>query len=305
MAVTIGIDLGGSRIKGGIIEQDGTLRNSMMAKTRISFGYDALVTQLAELIEQLRFCAKDRLEGIGIGIPGLIDNNSFKVINSQNIDILDGHAVASDLTRKTGLPVVMSNDADCMAIGEGLSGAAKDVKHYIAVTLGTGVGGAIVSNGVLIQGVNGGGGEIGHMSIDMNGPECSCGALGCLEAYIGREGIRHYVKASYPKLVDTSLKKLCEMAIKGNESAANIYWHIGHYLGIGLASLVNIFNPQIIVVGGGIAGAGDLLLKPLENELKLRALNSYAENIEVRAAELGNWAGVVGAGSLAWKNRAS
>lgn len=305
MAVTIGIDLGGSRIKGGIIERDGTLRNSMMARTRTSFGYDALVTQLTELIEQLKFCAKDRLEGVGLGVPGLLDNKSFKVINSQNIDILDDHTVARDLTAKIGLPVVMSNDADCMAIGEGISGAAKGVKHYIAVTLGTGVGGAVISNGVLIQGCQGGGGEIGHLSIDMNGPECSCGGLGCLEAYIGREGIRHYVRANYPRLVNTSLKKLCDMAIQGNENAANIYWYIGHYLGIGLASLVNIFNPQIIVVGGGIAGAGDLLLKPLENELKLRALNSYAENIEVKAAELGNWAGVVGAGSLAWKNRAS
>lgn len=304
MAVTIGIDLGGSRIKGGIIEQDGTLRNSMMARTRTSAGYEALIVQINELIEQLRFCAKDQLEGIGIGIPGLLDSHFFKVINSQNIDILDGHAVAQDITSKTGLPVVMSNDADCMAIGEGSSGAAKETRHYIAVTLGTGVGGAIVSNGVLIQGVNGSGGEIGHLSIDHNGPECTCGGRGCLEAYIGREGIRKFIADNHPELVDFSLKKLCNMAIAGDEKASEIYSYIGRYLGIGLAGLVNVFNPEMIVIGGGIAGAGNLLIKPMEFEIKQRAFKSYTDKLEIRAAELGNWAGVAGAGILAWKGSA-
>jgi len=157
---------------------------------------------------------------------------------------------------------------------------------------------AVVSNGTLIRGYNGGGGEVGHIPISDDGPLCGCGARGCLESYVGTAGIRHYVEREYPNINERSIKTLNEMAKNGNRDAIAVFAWIGKMLGIALTGLVNVFNPEMIIIGGGIAAAGDILFKPLEKELRKRAFKAYTNDLTIRPAELGNWAGVVGAGML-------
>jgi len=299
MKAAIGIDLGGTRIKAALVDSNGKISNEIIDPTDTAYGYSSVLSQLAEIVEMLREYVSDSLIGIGLGVAGLMDRGNRRVIVSPNVGMLSGRAISTDLEERTGIPVFMDNDANCMALGEGFCGAARGCNHYIAVTLGTGIGGAIVSDGNLIRGFAGGGGEVGHIPISSDGPVCGCGARGCLEAYVGQAGIRNYVERQYPDLNETSIKALNRMAVDGNEDAIAVFAYIGKTLGIGLTGLVNVFNPELVIIGGGIAAAGDLVFKPMESELKERAFETYTKDMAVRPAELGNWAGVVGAGMLA------
>jgi glucokinase len=218
---------------------------------------------------------------------------------SPNLGLLKGKHVPKDLSEMASIPVLMDNDVNCMALGEGIVGVAKGKKHYIAVTLGTGVGGAIVSDGSFISGYQGGGGEIGHVQIHHTGPICGCGSNGCLEAYIGTQAVLDHIIRDYPRLTDYNLNEINKLAMAGDAEAVEVFTYIAQKLAVALASLVNIFNPQLIVIGGGISKAGDLLIEPLLAEIKKRAFKPYTRSLKIVTAKLGDWAGVVGAGVLA------
>lgn len=297
--LTIGIDIGGTRIKAGVIDGNDNLSGQINEPSHIGKDYSELIEQLQKVVKHYRSISDSEIAGVGLAVAGLMDSEHRIIIDAPNCASLIGNALPDDLTGKVGLPVVMDNDANVMAVGEGISGAARGSRHYIALTLGTGVGGAVISNGVLIRGIDGGGGELGHFPIDRKGPLCGCGARGCLEAYIGKAGIRRYINRNHPQFKDIGLKEVNRYAVGGDEAARDVFVFVGRTLGVAVAGLVNIFNPELVVVGGGVAAAGELFLKPLRNEVNKRAFKAYLTSLEIRTAELGNWAGVIGAAAMA------
>jgi len=299
MRTTIGIDIGGSRIKAGIVTEAGEILDRLNEPSYVADSYEASISQFGEIADKLQRGANAEATGIGLSVAGLMDRECRTVIAAPNCTELPGHKLPADVAAITGLPTVMDNDCNLMAIAEGAYGAAAGCRHYVAITLGTGVGGAVISNDVLIRGINGGGGELGHIPIAVDGPVCGCGAVGCLEAFIGKDGIYRHIYAAYPDLQPYGLAEIDRMAREGNSSAAGVFRYIGEKLAVGLGSAVNIFNPELIVIGGGIAQAGELLFAPLRHELKRRCFSHYYDDVKITAAKLGNWAGVIGAALIA------
>ena len=299
MAVTIGIDLGGTNIKAALVNPKGHHMYPLIEPTGKASGYNFLLNQLKGIIGALTSLAPAFPLGVGIGVAGLMDRHNRRVIASPNLGLIKGRHLTRDLGTLADIPILMDNDANCMALGEGIAGAAKGKKDYIGVTLGTGVGGSIVSDGSFVRGHQGGGGEIGHVQIHHSGPICSCGSYGCLEAYIGRQAVHDYIERNFPRLKSYGLNEINKLAIAGDADAVEIFSYIARMLAVALSSLVNIFNPQMIVIGGGIAKAGDLLLEPLQAEIKRRSFRPYTRSLKVVTAMLGDWAGAIGAGVLA------
>ncbi|MBM3329397.1 MAG: ROK family protein [Calditrichaeota bacterium] len=303
--IAIGIDLGGTRLKGGIITRSGKVVREVMAPSRVQVGYETVLDDLVALTENLREIAKAELErlilapAIGLGVAGLMEQSRKRVIAAPNCPAIVGQSLASDLGRRLSAHVVMDNDANVVAIAEGLCGAARGCQHYVAITIGTGIGGAIVVDGRLLRGTDGGGGEIGHIPISRYGPKCGCGSRGCLESYIGRASLDRYIEKHYPEFACKSLVELAHLAKGRNIKARDFYAYIGETLGVALTGLVNLFNPQCIVIGGGVSAAGELLLGPARREVERRAFATYLSSLKIRGAKLGNWAGVVGAAMMA------
>ncbi len=294
----IGIDLGGTRIKAGEVNPEGQLLQRISEPNESCDDYPRLLSDLTGIIQRLSVEASSTVEVVGVGAAGVIDVQWGRVLFSPNICSLIGQNLADDLSQRLKLPVLLDNDANCMAFGESMVGAAQGERYFITVTLGTGIGGALVSNGTLIRGYEGGGGELGHIPIDLAGPRCSCGASGCMEAFIGTEGIHRKLRERCPDANITSIKAAQELAEAGNPDAREVFAWVGRTLAIGLAGLVNVFGPRLIIIGGGVAAVGKYLFEPFELELRQRAFKQFVKNLEVRPAELGNWAGVVGAAWL-------
>ncbi len=295
---TIGVDVGGSRIKAAIVSPDGSLSEQIIEKSRVGEPYPAARDQLVAIIDGLLKKSINSPSAIGVGIAGLMGANRRMVVAAPNCRGIVGKCLADDLESLLRLPVELENDANVMALGEGACGAASGSKHYVAVTLGTGVGGAIVHNGELFRGWTGGGSEIGHICIDRNGPRCGCGSNGCLEAFIGLRGISAWLRSHAASLRNYRMPKLSEMAKDGDADAIRLFEWVGKTLGVAMGGIVNLLNPERIVVGGGIASAGPMLFDPLREEIGRRAFKVYQSDLKVVPAMLGNWAGVVGAGSL-------
>jgi len=295
---TIGIDIGGTRIKAALVDEKGNLSNELNEPSYLDQGYPSFITKLKDITQRLRRLSEVDIIGVGLAVAGLMDAKQQVVIDAPNCGILVGQSPPEDLGREIGLTVVMDNDANAMALGEGLSGAAQGSRHYIALTLGTGIGGAVVTDGRLLHGIDGGGGELGHIPIARNGPKCACGARGCLESFIGKAGLRRYIEENHPQFSDTGMKELSVIAEKGDKAARDVFAYLGMTLGIAVAGLVNIFNPELVIVGGGVAYASDLFMEPLREEVKRRAFKSYLGSLQIRPAKLGNWAGVIGAASM-------
>lgn len=298
--LAIGIDIGGTRIKAALTDREGKLYHEVNVPSEMEDGYDHFKTNLSQFVGELVKSGDGLVKGIGMGVAGLMNEDRSIILHAPNCHAIVGHQLAKDLAAATGLMTVMDNDANMMAIGEGVCGSAKGSRFYIAITLGTGVGGAVISDGVLIRGITGGGGELGHIPIARKGPRCGCGSVGCLEAFIGRPGINRFISRNIPEYKGFGLKDLHGFAEKGDERADLVFKYIGKHLGTGLAGLVNIFNPQLVIIGGGVSEAWKFIREDLVRELEARAFKSYVAVLEVKPAELGNSAGIVGAGKLVW-----
>ena len=297
-ALSIGIDIGGSRLKAAIVAADGSLSHQIIEASRIAEPYPAVLHQLIDVVHRLRLLTTKPMESLGIGVAGLVSLDRRTILAAPNCPGVVNTSLCDDLERATGIACLMDNDANVMALGEGFAGAAKGCRHFAAVTLGTGIGGAVVINGELLRGFTGGGAELGHVCIERNGPRCGCGSRGCLEAFIGLKGIFRFTARRFPRLRGLGAAKLAELAMAGDQEASTVFRYIGETLAIGLAGTINIFNPEIVIVGGGVACAGEVLFEPLRQEVARRAFPVYLEGLKIEPAQLGNWAGVVGAALL-------
>ena len=304
----IGIDLGGTNIAVGIVDETQTIVAAASMPTVAKNGADAVLDDIAQCVLQahsnggldLKACS-----GAGIGVPGTCDTQRGIVRYAHNIG-WDGVPVTRELRRRLGLPVFLANDADCAALGEVVGGAAKGCGSALMVTLGTGVGGGFVVNGQIWSGHGGLGGEFGHMCIELDGEACSCGRRGCWEAYASATALIRQAKkaaAAHPEstlnVVNLNGRTIYEAAAAGDETACAVTARYASYVGVGLVNFINALFPEVILLGGGVSGAGDALLVPVREYVRDHAfVRDPALLPEIRAAALGGDAGIIGAAAL-------
>jgi len=292
--MTIGIDIGGTNIKGVLLRGNKVIAKRKI-KTKSKSDKKMLLAQIFECIEFLLKKGK-RVKRIGIGVAGPVDFKNQKVLNPPNVTGLKGLYLGKIIKRKFGIKTIIDNDVHLLVLAEAILGAGREKNLVVGLGLGTGVGGGIVLNKKILYGAGGTAGEIGHTIIKKDGRECTCGSRGCLEAYISERGIRRTAKEIFGKEIDTI--SLFEMAKKGDRKAVKVWQITGQYLGISLANIVDDFNPDIIIIGGGIAGAGEFLLSPARREMRKNILSPLAKNTKVVRAKLGEYAGAIGASLL-------
>ncbi|MBI4361904.1 MAG: ROK family protein, partial [Euryarchaeota archaeon] len=264
------------------------------------------------LVETLARTPGVRVRGVAVGMPGAVDPRRGVLYQSPNFAGSGDYPLRSELEarlRGLGVPVVVENDANAYAVGEHWKGAGRGAPSLVCLTLGTGVGGAVILWGRLWRGEQGAAGELGHMVVDPEGPGCSCGGRGCLEAYLGARSIRRRIQEVADRSGEPGRwgkspgpRELQAAAEKGDLLALQVWDEIGRHLGIGLASLVNIFNPHTIVIGGGVAAGWDLFMPPARREMEARAFRIPARRVKLARARLGDDAGVLGAARLAWQS---
>ncbi len=311
----VGVDLGGTSINVGIVPFDGSRVLAMRSSpTGADKGPKHVVDRIITMIrEAMRDAAKeasipdDGFIGIGLGSPGPLDRATGTVIETPNLGWRN-FPLRDLVSNAIGLPGELDNDANCATLGEWWAGAAQGIDHVIGVTLGTGIGGGIVFGGRIFHGVSDAAGEIGHMSIDSTGRKCKCGNYGCLEAYASGpaiaaravEGLLSGEDSLLLSLVDGDISRITaetvyEGIVAGDTFAKEVMRDTAKFLGAGIANLINLLNPEIVVISGGVTRAGDQLLEPLRNEVRRRAFRPAFESCQIVTSELGNRAGVIGA----------
>lgn len=309
MTVTCGIDIGGTKIAGGLVDEHGTLlaegRTSSPATDSAALG-DAV----AELVGRLG--DGRTVDAVGVGAAGYVAADRSTVLFAPNIAWRD-EPLGADLAGRTGLRVVVENDANAAAWGEFAHGAGRDVEHQLMVTVGTGVGGGVIAGGLLLRGGFGVAAEIGHLRLVPDGEPCGCGQRGCLEAYASGTALVRRVRAAAGEPAAADLLEraggdvaaltgplVTEAAREGDPFAIGQLEVLGDWLGLGLASLVSVLDPEVIVIGGGVGAAGDLLLDPTRASFRRNLTGrGHRPEAELRPAELGDRAGVIGAADLA------
>ncbi len=301
--VFLGIDLGGTQLKAARFSADGT--RVAMENAASNAGGDAEEIFGALYSAASTLIGGSRLRGIGVGVAGLLDPGSGRILNSPNIPALSGFALRSRVREAFGdtIPVQMMNDANAAALGEYFAGAGAGSSSMFLLTLGTGIGGGFVIDGNLWTGAAGVGAEVGHMCIRADGPLCHCGARGCLEACVsgwalmrdaGQIAKRH-PESAIAELSPRTPLTLAELASAGDRQARALWENAGAMLGTGIANLMNLLNPDRIVLVGGLGGAGDLLFEPARRAWESQAFKEARTFTSVKPGVLGKWAGVRGA----------
>jgi glucokinase len=303
----IGVDVGGTKIAATVVTPEGKILNEVRYPTQ-AVPPNRLIETIAAAITEV----KNGFEvgGVCLAVPGLILAAENKVIISPNLHEIENIPLDEEIGRRTGLYVTVENDANAAAWGEFRYGAGKDVEHQIFITLGTGVGGGVITHGVLLRGADGAGGELGHVTIESAGPRCGCGNHGCLEALASGTAIRRRAREVASDQPYSALGRLAierevlgedvtRLAHEGDEAALQVLQETGRWLGIGLAGFVNTFNPEVIAVGGGAARAGELILGPARKEVQLRAQSPSRDTVKIKEATLGPESGALGAAALA------
>jgi glucokinase len=308
----IGIDIGGTAIKIALVRGDGTLTASTQVPTQAAAGAEAAVPRIVEAVLGLardRGLAPGALQVAGIASAGIIDAERALVLDAPNLRGWEHQPFAAAIGRGLGIEFLLENDVNAMAFGEWKCGAGRGTRHLLCLTLGTGVGGGLVLDGKLYHGARGAAGEVGHITLRRDGPPCRCGSTGCLERYVGadyiveraREFMRSEARPSVLRDVapaDLSPRRIAAAATAGDQLARDVLAETGRWLGVGLASLANVLNPERIVIGGGIAAAGEWILEPARATLRERAMEVPGTTASVVPATLGNHAAVVGAALL-------
>lgn len=310
----VGVDLGGTNIVVGALAEDGSDVHALRSEpTQSDQGANAVVDRIVRLIEAVisdtisaTGAKRSDFIGVGVGAPGPLDRKRGIVITTPNLGWTN-FPLRDVVSGATGLPVKIDNDANCATLGEWWLGAAAGANNVIGMTIGTGIGGGIILNGRLYHGSSDVAGEIGHTTIDVTGRRCKCGNYGCLEAYASGPSIadraREAVSEENTQLVrmvngDLSLitaATVYEAAKAGDEVAIDVVRETARLLGAGIANLLNIFNPDVVVIAGGVTQAGDWLFEPLKREVRKRAFRPAVEACRIVPGTLPGSAGVVGA----------
>jgi glucokinase len=312
----IGVDMGGSKLLAGVMDRELTVQH--MAQRALS-GLDqsALLDVAAQAVQEVRRRAEDEIGGsavgaVGFGIPCLLDSRTGRARMAVNLPLAELD-FAEIMHKRLGLPVFVDNDANLALLAEHRGGAARGCSEAVMLTIGTGIGGGVIAGGEVYRGATGAGAELGHMVIDLNGPPCqgNCPNRGCIEALasgtaLAREARRAAAEQPESALAgavaagqDLAGPLVTELARAGDGAALGVLELVGTRLGVAVANLVNVFNPEVVVLGGGVMAAGDLLLEPARAVVAARALPPPREEVRILPAAFGIEAGMVGAAALA------
>lgn len=310
----VGIDLGGTNISVGVVDNEYNIISKSKAKTNCVGGAEVIAEDMAKValdaISKANLTVDD-IEWVGIGSPGTVNSDTGVIEYANNISFLN--TPLAEMIKKTiNKPIHVENDANAAAYGEFLAGGAKGVKDAVCITLGTGVGGGIIINGKIYSGFNCGGAEIGHSVVEADGPLCSCGRKGCFEVYSSATGLIRMTKEAMDndkasKMWEISALENGEVTAKlafdamraGDKSAKEVVDKYIKYLGLGLTNVINIFQPEILCIGGGVCNEGDTLLIPVKEYVaKAVYTKRSAKNTKIVIAKLGNDAGIIGAAFL-------
>ncbi len=317
MRFALAIDLGGTKVTAAIVGEDGKIVSISTRPTNAQRGGDWVLNRVKEVAAEALEISKipsKQLIGVGMGTPGVVDaERGIMLSEAVNIPDWKGRNLKEELERVLGLPIIVDNDANAAGFGEYVFGAGRGSKSLIFVALGTGVGGAVILNGEIVRGVSFVAGEIGHISVDPNGPKCGCGNYGCVELFASGPAIAQKAREYVLRGVKTKLAEMttpenltaehvAHAAQEGDLLAQSILAEAGKILGVTLAGIANLLNPDCIVIGGGVAQAGNWLIEPVRWEIKRRALPDATKVLQVLAAALGTNAGVLGAAALVFRS---
>ena len=314
---SIGVDLGGTNIVCAIVNYQGKIVNRLKVPTLAERGKEATIKRIIETIHEnivQSSVVPDDIIGIGIGAPGPLDVKRGMINFAPNLPGWRDVPLRKILEDEFNMKVVLENDANAAAWGERCFGAGQGVNNLVCFTLGTGIGGGIIIDGKIYHGNNYGAAELGHMTVNKDGPRCNCGNYGCLEAYSSATGIKNRIKNRIREGIKSDflnfdedklfeslrLKSIFEAARKGDRLTSIVVEEAISYLGIAIANITNILNPEMVVLVGGITNEGEKLLIPLKGEVKKRAFYSNYKSLKIVIGELGGNAGVLGAAALLW-----
>lgn len=286
----VGIDLGGTKITGVLATPSGKVLMDVHVPTEAAKGKEKVIENIKKAIHMLIQSHKVKIKAIGIGAPGPILYEKGMVIEAPNLPGWKRVNLKKIIEKEFKVPVFVDNDANCAALAEAWFGAGKLAKHFIYMTISTGIGGGIVIDKKLYRGAVGSAGEFGHMMIDPRGPRCGCGKRGCLEALASGSALK---KKTGMDAISVELA-----ARQGDKKAKKAIREIAHHLALGIANLVNIFNPERVIIGGGLSNMRELLFVPVRKEFKKYALTLPAKSVRIVRAKLGTKAGVLGASVL-------
>jgi len=307
----IGVDLGGTKLLAGAVDADLAVHHRTN-RPALGLGQLDLVEMVADAVAGVRTAVGGDVTAVGFGIPCTFDARTGTAVQAVNLPLQDIR-FADVMAERLGLPVVVDNDANCAVLAEARAGAAAGCDEVAMLTIGTGIGGGLYLRGEVYRGWIGSGAELGHMVVERDGRPCqgNCPNWGCLESVASGTALVREVSLSVARRPDTALGRaleagqeltgpmITELASAGDPVAGDAIGVVGRALGVGIANLVNIFNPQVVVIGGGVSAAGDLLLDPAREVMALRALRPGSEVVRVEAAAFGAEAGMVGAAILA------
>ncbi len=315
MRSVLGVDVGGTKVAVGPVDRTGAQLAPPLFDSSRAVGTAAFINGLETTLRNaLEDFSEFEPEAIGLACAGTVDHEHGLVLSSPNLPLKDV-ALAGMLEKSLGIPVVLENDANAAILGEVVTGAAAGLRHVVMLTLGTGVGGALFLDGRLYRGASGGAGELGHVVVQADGLPCRCGNRGCLEMYASGSAMGRFaeVRAGDPETDPTgALSKLREhdrltgrevsrLAREGDVGALGVVQELAGWLGIGLVGLTHIFDPEMIVVGGGVGELGELILGPAREFVRENAMSPGRDRVQIASAKLGNKAGLVGGGLAAWE----
>lgn len=307
----IGVDVGGTKIAAGIVDTEGHILSSLRAVTPAGTS-DDVVSAINYLIDELIKSAVkiSEVAGVGLAAAGTVDFKEGVVVQSPNLPF-SKLRLRGIIESKFGLPTFLDNDGNLAVLGESYYGVAQGIKNVVGLTIGTGIGAGIIMNGCLYRGATGAAAEIGHMVIDATGPRCTCGSYGCFEEMASGRALVRLAKEKIGQGRQSLILELAEgrfenitgpgiteAARKRDKLAIEIFNEVGFWLGIGINNIINIFNPEMVVIGGGVADAGELILAPARRVVAERTLHPNQDVAEIVLAGLGNQSGILGAAAL-------
>lgn len=307
-------DLGGTHLRTAIVDETGQIHFRLKHGTPRAESADEIVHSLVQAVRECEMQSTANassgggsIKAVSVVVPGTVKVEEGMVVYAPNLRSLDGFRLTEALTNELQRPALLENDANAAAVGEMWRGAGRGRSTIVCVTLGTGVGGGIILEGKLWRGVDGAAAEIGHMGVDpFGGVACGCGSRGCLEVYASATAIVRMTREASPRYPDSTLKvdanltseTIYAAGVAGDELALEVFRRMGVYLGIGLANLINIINPEMIVIGGGVMNGWDLFEKYMHQQVAERAFPLLADRVRIVRAECGDDAGLLGAASL-------
>jgi len=309
----VAVDIGGTQARAALVNPDGRIVARRITATQAEEGVQAALQRIMAIVwEVLGDIPKERILGLGVAAPGPLDPWRGVIYNPPNLPGWDKLPLRELWEKEFGLPVYVGNDANLAALGEHRYGAGQGIRHLAYLTISTGIGGGVIVDGRLLLGAAGLASEVGHMTVEARGPRCKCGNIGCLEVLaagpaIAREGVAALRQGRSPgikalvgnDLASVTGKVVVEAALAGDAVAREILQRAAFYIGVGIVNLVHLFNPNLVILGGGIAiGAGEALLAPVREVVFQRAMPAFCQNLSIVPAALGDDAGLLGAAAL-------